>query len=121
MTWGLPTDIPPQDEPAGGSLVENTSEIDLKTDGDWRCHHGVRGLSCDELTCRYRARILEALNRHQRLATERRRQKGEVFPKGCYLDPRRFTDEEKVNLAREWESIKAAFRAAGLEIPEVPE
>jgi len=82
-------------------------------DGKWHCVHGVPGLCCINLECRYQARILEAFERHTRLATERRHQR---FPKGCYFDLRQGTDEEIEGLVSEWRQIKKAFISAGLNL-----
>lgn len=83
-------------------------------DGTWSCHHGLYGLSCRELRCRYYARMLEAFNRHLRLATESRQRSGECFPPGCYLSPKELNDEEAVLLATEWQQIQSTFEEAGL-------
>lgn len=96
------------------SLVDIVPRDKIPQDGQWICPHNNFGLSCENLKCRYVARMIEVLNRHCRLATEKRKLEGKKFPGDCYFDLRYGTDEEIKSLVNEWNQVKKAFIAAGL-------
>lgn len=102
------------------SLTAIVSPDRVGKDGRWICSHKIYGLSCQNLRCRFEARMLETLNRRQRQATEKRQKKGLQFLPACYLDPRQFTDEEKLVLFRDLQQIKEAFQAVGMESARPP-